>query len=110
MAVCKWCQDTGAIGPPDDLFQCPYCLGKKTRQPNPELRDAHWSAHEARVALINKPFPAIQAGRRLPPSYLWAGTIVGDRFYGDGQDHSGRRRSGAYDADHGNFDYVIEVD
>ncbi len=35
-----------------------------------------------RKHLINKPFPIV---RTLPHSYRWAGVLIGDRFYGDGE-------------------------
>ena len=53
-------------------------------------------SHEERLALIYKPFPRV---RRLPPGYLWSGTIVGDRFYGDGEDYAARLRRVVVDSE-----------
>ena len=38
--------------------------------------------HEQRLALIHKPLEPV---RRLPPSYLWSGTIIND-FFGENMD------------------------
>lgn len=59
------------------------------------------AAQEARLDLIFKPFPPIMPGRRLPASYPWAGTIVGDTFYGN--PYYASRRPGAADIDDGGF-------
>lgn len=58
------------------------------------------AAHEQRLRLIDQPFPPIgRPGLRIP-SYPWSGTIIGNNFFGDGEDgHRHRKRSteGDYD-------------
>lgn len=51
---------------------------------------AHWKAHIERLQLIYRPFPAVVrvgTGSAMP----WSGTIIGDTFYGNGEDTPRRR-------------------
>lgn len=57
-------------------------------------RDPHYRAHIDRLLLIYAPFPVVRrlgTGSAMP----WAGTIIGDTFYGDGITREAVRRSNA---------------
>ena len=41
---------------------------------------AQYAAHEARMRLVNAPFPPIMTGRVLPSAMVWSGVL----FYGAG--------------------------
>ena len=49
--------------------------------------------HAQRLKLIHKPLEPV---RRLPPSYLWSGTIIND-FFGENMDARKGDRTSIYD-------------
>ena len=49
--------------------------------------------HAQRLALIHKPLEPV---RRLPPSYLWSGTIIND-FFGENMDARKGDRTSIYE-------------
>lgn len=66
------------------------------------------AAHDRRMDIIERPFPAIMAGRTLPLSYPWSGTIIGDNFGTNASNGANRRTKAS--GDHNGSGFYVAVD